>query len=138
MGLHQVAEHEVARDGAQPGRDQRDSHGGGAEGGGEQFYPQTVQAVETHRGDGTEDAGENEVHGGAVDQVDEEGRGTAEQHRETKEELPSQRVHVNNRPEVGRGRGEGDDEAVDEDLIVRDGGGAVKRGLVLSCVQLHF
>ena len=138
VGLHQVAEYEVARDGSEPGSHQGDSHGRGAEGGGEQFYSQAVQAVETHRGDGAEDAGENEVHGGAVDQVDEEGRGSTEQHRETKKELPSQCVHVNNRPEVGRGRGEGDDEAVDEDLIVRDGGGAVRRGLVLSCVQLHF
>ena len=80
VGLHQVAEHEVARDGAQPGRHQGHGHGGGAESGGEQLYSQAVQAVEAHRGDGAEDAGEDEVHGGAIDQVDEEGRGSAEQH----------------------------------------------------------
>ena len=55
MWLDQVAEHEVAHDGAEPGRDQRDGHGGGAQLGREQLDPETVKAVEAQGGDDLSD-----------------------------------------------------------------------------------
>ena len=137
VGLHEVTKHQVAHDGPQSGRDQRHCHGGGAERRGEELYTQTVQAVETHGGDSTEDTRQNEVHGGAVHQVDEEGRGAAEQHREAQEELPAEFVHVEDGPDVGGGGRQGDDEAVDEDLIVGDTGGTM-RALISGGVQLDL
>ena len=78
--LDQVTEHEIAHDCSQPGGHQCDGHGGGPEVGGEQLYAQAVQAVEPHGRDRAEHAGENQVHGGAVHEVDEEGGTATEQH----------------------------------------------------------
>ena len=135
--LHQVAEHQVPHNGPQPGGHQGHCHGSRPERRREELNAQAVKTVETHRGDSAEDAGENEVHGGAIDQIDEEGRGSTEEHRETEEELPAELVHVEYGPDIGWGCRQGDDEAVDEDLIVRDAGGAV-RSQILGCVQLDL
>ena len=53
----------------------------------------TVQAVEAHGGDGAEDAGDDEVDGGAGDEVDQEGGSPGQDHREAEQELPAQFVH---------------------------------------------
>ena len=68
--------------------------------GGEEFYSQAIQGVETHRGNSAKDAADNEVHGRAVDEVDEEGGAAAEEHGEDQEEPSTKLVHVQDGPEV--------------------------------------
>ena len=79
---------------------------------------QTVQGIETHGGDSSEDAAKDEIHDGALDHVDEEGAAAGEDHREAEEELPAQLVHVEDGPEVAGEGGQRHDEAVDEDLVL--------------------
>ena len=88
--------------------------------GGEELHPEAVERVEAHGGDCSEDAADHEVHGGAVDEVDEEGGAATEEHGEAEEEPPAELVHVVDGPEVAGPGGDGDDEAVDEDLVARD------------------
>ena len=76
LNLEEQSKHQVTQDGSQPSRDQSDCHGGGAEVGGEHLHTQTVQTVEAHGADCSEQAGQHQVHDGAVDNVDDEGGGS--------------------------------------------------------------
>ena len=68
--------------------------------GGEKFHSQAIQGVETHCGNSAKDTADDEVHGGAVDKVDEEGGAAAEEHGEDQEEPSAKLVHVEDGPEI--------------------------------------
>jgi len=76
--LNKVAENKVAQDRPEPGGHQRDRHGGRPQVGREKLNSKAVQRVETHCGNRAKDTADHEVHGGAVDKVDEEGRAATE------------------------------------------------------------
>ena len=69
------------------------------------YLTETVQAVEAHSGHGPEDAGEDQVHEGALHHVDEEGGASGEDHREAEEELAAKSVHAEDSPDVTGQRG---------------------------------
>ena len=93
-------------------------------------HTETVEAVESHGGHCSEDAGEDKVHQGALHQIDQKGRATGENHREAEKELAAELVHAEDGPEVAGQRGQGHDEAVDEHIVTGDVEGAVEGLLV--------
>ena len=102
----------------------------------EKFHPQAIQRVETHCGNCAKDTADHKVHGGAVDEVDEEGGAATKEHGEDKKELSSELVHVENGPEVAWPSRDGDDETVDEDGVIRNVFFAIDP--TVCCFNLHY